>query len=66
MYVLIDLSNKSIEFYKNTIFDFAKEYGAKVIIRRHPRQDKKELERLVDKYDDSDIGFADESLLSSA
>ena len=25
MYVLIDLSNKSIEFYKNTIFDFAKE-----------------------------------------
>ena len=25
MYVLIDLSNESIEFYKNTIFDFAKE-----------------------------------------
>ncbi len=25
MYVLIDLSNNSIEFYKNTIFDFAKE-----------------------------------------
>ena len=25
MYVLIDLSNESFEFYKNTIFDFAKE-----------------------------------------
>lgn len=25
MYVLIDLSNDSFEFYKNTIFDFAKE-----------------------------------------
>ena len=25
MYVLIDLSNKSFEFYKNTISDFTKE-----------------------------------------
>ena len=32
MYVLIDLSNESFEFYKNTIFDFAKELKKNTIL----------------------------------